>query len=219
MLAVMDASNPDLAPDAAEAATARIVAAAREEFERYGIRRTTVEQVARRAAVSRVSVYRRFAGKAELVRAVMFEDVGHFVERFDAIWRTDLPIEERIVEAVTLCIQDARRHPLVNTLLRSEPEALLLALTLEAQELFTFICGLLAARLGDEVETGALPDIDTDLAAEALLRLGHSAVVLPFGRLPGQTEDEVKRYVRAAAVPIVLDPDGVAARRGAGPQR
>jgi AcrR family transcriptional regulator len=40
-----------LSSDGAAAATARIVAVAREEFERYGIRRTSVEQIARRANV------------------------------------------------------------------------------------------------------------------------------------------------------------------------
>jgi AcrR family transcriptional regulator len=223
MVTVMDVSEQQVSPDGADAATARIVAVAREEFERYGIRRTTVEQIARRANVSRVSVYRRFAGKAELVRAVMFEDVGRFVERFDAIWRTEAPVEDRFVDAITLSVLEARRHPLLNTLLRSEPETLLLAITLEGEGLFNFICGLIETRLSQEVELGALPDIDTELAAEALVRLGHSVIVLPFGRIPGESEEDVRQYVRAAALPIVLDPAGVAARRStkrsAGPHR
>jgi AcrR family transcriptional regulator len=215
MVKVMEAPDEEIPPEGAEAATARIVAVARAEFERYGIKRTTVEEIARRANVSRVSVYRRFAGKAELVRAVMFEDVGRFVERFDAIWRTDAPVEERFVDAVTLSVLEARRHPLLNALLRSEPEMLLLAITLEGEGLFKFICGLIETRLRREVELGALPDIDTELAAEALVRLGHSVVVLPFGRIPGEREEDVRRYVRAAALPVVLDPAGVAARRTA----
>jgi AcrR family transcriptional regulator len=212
-LPLMDAPDPHVSPEGADAVTARIIAVAREEFERYGIRRTTVEQVARHAGVSRVSVYRRFAGKAELVRAVMFEDIGRFVERFDAIWRTAAPIEDRIVDALTLCVLELRSYPLYTTLLRSEPEALLASLTLEAEPLFVRICELLETRLREEIEHGTLPDIDTGLAAEALLRLGHSFVVLPFGQIPGGSEDDVRRYVRAAALPILLDPSGVAARR------
>ena len=41
------------------------------EFERHGLRRVALEDVARRAGVSRTTIYRRFAGKDELIAAVV----------------------------------------------------------------------------------------------------------------------------------------------------
>src|SRR4051812_50116320 len=52
----------------------RIVSGALAQFEESGIRRTTMEDVARRAGVARVTVYRRFANKDRLVEAVVLRE-------------------------------------------------------------------------------------------------------------------------------------------------
>ena len=52
--------------DQASATDVAIVAAAREELIRYGIRRANMSEIARRAGVSRVTVYRRFAGASRV---------------------------------------------------------------------------------------------------------------------------------------------------------
>ena len=51
------------------------------EFERHGFRRVALDDVARRAKVSRTTIYRRFAGRDELVAAVIDrENEALFVE-------------------------------------------------------------------------------------------------------------------------------------------
>ncbi|WP_234713968.1 helix-turn-helix domain-containing protein, partial [Mycolicibacterium chlorophenolicum] len=52
-------------------ATSQILDAAVVEFERHGFRRVALDDVARRAGVSRTTIYRRFANKDELVGAVI----------------------------------------------------------------------------------------------------------------------------------------------------
>src|SRR5690606_32039391 len=54
-----------------DTATAAILDAAVVEFERHGFRRVALDDVARRAKVSRTTIYRRFAGRDELVAAVI----------------------------------------------------------------------------------------------------------------------------------------------------
>jgi AcrR family transcriptional regulator len=188
----------------ADPATLRIVSAARAEFEQYGVRRTTVEQVAKRAGVSRVTVYRRFDCKAALVRAVVLDDLERFARYVDSIWRSDAAIEDRFVETFTVGIMSIRKNPLFNTLLRSEPEALLQQLTLDGEQIFDLACHLLAARLKEHVSTGELRDIEVRVASELVVRLGFSVVVLPFGAFPGESEEDVRRQVRSAIMPILL---------------
>jgi AcrR family transcriptional regulator len=55
----------------ADPATTAILDAALVEFERHGFRRVALDDVARRAGVSRMTIYRRFASRDELVSAVI----------------------------------------------------------------------------------------------------------------------------------------------------
>ena len=51
--------------------TEGILDAALVEFERHGVRRVALDDVARRAGVSRTTIYRRFANRANLMAAVI----------------------------------------------------------------------------------------------------------------------------------------------------
>jgi AcrR family transcriptional regulator len=197
------APNDDAGRDPA---TRRIVAAARAEFERYGIRRTTVEQVARCAGVSRVTVYRKFDGKAALVRAVVLDDIQRFAVYADSLWRSQETVEDRLVETFTAAVMALRRNPLFNTLLRSEPEELLQQLTLDGEEIFDLACGVLAARLQEQVEGDELHTIHVQAVSELVVRLGYSAILLPFRSFPGESEADVRHYLRTHVMPIVLGP-------------
>src|SRR3954471_5204291 len=109
----------------------RILSAALEQFEDFGIRRTTMEDVARRAHVSRVTVYRRFPGKEHLVAAVIVAEAQRFFAELElAVGALD-SVEERIVEAFVHTLAAAREQRLLNRLLRTEPAALLPHLTIE----------------------------------------------------------------------------------------
>ena len=69
-------------------ATRAILDAAVVEFEQHGFRRVALDDVARRARVSRTTIYRRFAGRDELVaavidreNAVLFADIAERIEK------------------------------------------------------------------------------------------------------------------------------------------
>ena len=60
------------APDAAESPVrARILAAARQRFADFGYRRTGIAEIARDAGIAPGTVYRYFANKEKVFRAVM----------------------------------------------------------------------------------------------------------------------------------------------------
>src|SRR4051794_27880891 len=61
-------------PNSADPPTERVLDAALARFEDFGIQRTTMEDVARHAGVSRVTIYRRFPRKERLVEAVILRE-------------------------------------------------------------------------------------------------------------------------------------------------
>ena len=62
--------------------TTRVLDGAYEQFCRMGIRRSTMEDVARRAGVSRITVYRRFATKDALVEQVVRREFHRYFDQF-----------------------------------------------------------------------------------------------------------------------------------------
>ena len=65
----------DAVPSDTAAARERLVDAAETCIDRFGLAKTTVEDVAREAAVSRATIYRYFANRDELVLAVLLRDL------------------------------------------------------------------------------------------------------------------------------------------------
>ena len=88
----------------ADPSTEAILDAAVVEFERHGLRRVALEDVARRAGVSRTTIHRRFANKDELVAAVVErENVALFAD-IAAELKQAGPQSNYYVEAFTLSI-------------------------------------------------------------------------------------------------------------------
>ena len=110
---------------AADPSTEAILDAAVVEFERHGLRRVALEDVARRAGVSRTTIYRRFANKDELVAAVVErENVALFAD-IAAELKQAGPQSNYYVEAFTLSILRFRRHRVLNRMMSDEPALVL----------------------------------------------------------------------------------------------
>src|SRR5919201_812188 len=86
---------PDAAPDAV---AERILDGALEQFQLVGLRRSTIDDVARRARVGRVTVYRRIGQKDELVEAVILRELRRLFAAVDAATATLATVEERTAE-------------------------------------------------------------------------------------------------------------------------
>ena len=74
----------------------QIVETAEDLFMHYGIRRVTVEEICRRAGVSKMTFYKYFANKIELVRHLWNAWIDEGYERLDEIDEMDIPLPEKI---------------------------------------------------------------------------------------------------------------------------
>src|SRR5437764_1000020 len=95
--------------DGRDTTTQRLLDAALAEFEKRGISRATMEGIARRAGVTRVTVYRRFADKETLARAVIMREGDRFFADLSRAVATRATLEERIVEGFAFTLAAARQ--------------------------------------------------------------------------------------------------------------
>lgn len=178
----------------------RILDAALEQFLLVGLRRTTIEDVARRAGVGRVTVYRRIGQKHELVEAVILREVRHVIDQV-AGQIAGLPSpEERLVEGFVVGLRALRAHPLLDRLLETEPEDLLPYLTLDAGEGLAigrrFVAQQIGAGVTDSVQDG-------ELVAEIVTRLAQSLVLTPDGGIPLDDEHRLREFAQAFLLPLL----------------
>lgn len=89
-----------------------------------GVRRTTVTEVARRAGVSRMTLYRRFPDLEALLSALMTREFGRLVARASAD-AADGTARERTVRMVVGGARALAGDPLFGRLLDVDPELLL----------------------------------------------------------------------------------------------
>src|SRR3954465_8612978 len=78
----------------------RIVEAAFEQAEDFGLRRFTMEDVARRVGLSRVTVYRYFPGKDRLLHAILMRELRRFLDRLDAVVSRQETVDEKLTEGL-----------------------------------------------------------------------------------------------------------------------
>ena len=102
----------------------RILQAGVEAAAIHGIARLTVGDVAKRAGVSRPTLYKHFRSKEDLVAAAVAREADRMVE---AVVVRDLPTDPRqALEAGILAVlRVTREHPLLDRIIRTEPETLL----------------------------------------------------------------------------------------------
>jgi AcrR family transcriptional regulator len=192
-----DAEPPD------DATSNRILDAALELAAASGIQHLTMDAVARRAHVGRMTVYRRFDDKQALVAALGAREGGRCLAVLDAAAQPDVPIAEQVAAGFLASLRLAREHPLLSRLARLEPDSLLGALTEDGGALFALARNYLAERLREAQRAGVLGPVEVDEAAELLVRLAISFVLIPESVLPLEDEDRVEQLAQQLLAPIL----------------
>lgn len=177
---------------AADRATAAILDAALVEFERHGFHRVALDDVARRAGVSRTTIYRRFANRDELVAAVIERENVVLFADIAAELKSAGPQANYYVEAFTHSILRFRQHRVLNQMITDEP-ALVLAL---AQRHYATAVERMADALRVIFPTGFADRIGeqavTELA-DTILRYAGMVLMLPSVS-PLDTADDLRAF-------------------------
>ena len=182
----------------------RILDAALELAAAFGLRRLTMDDVATRAQVGRMTVYRRFGSHAKLVDALAVRECRRCLETIAASVDPDAPADERLAKLFTATLEVIREHPLLERLARVEPEALLREMSRDGSEVFELIHGFLAGLIREGQAAGELAAGDAELLAELGIRLGVSFVVMPDSRLARGDRRATEEAVRTILAPLTL---------------
>lgn len=188
----VDAPPPDGELDA-------LLDVAAAELARYGVARTSLADIARRAGVSRPTAYRRLGNKDRMLQLILVrESVAFFAALETAVDGIGAPAD-RAVEAFVVGQRAARAHPLVSHLLAEEPDAIVPHLTTEGEHWMSAMTAVIAQFLDP---AGRLAKGRARRMAEVLQRLSVSFLLTPTSELAGDSERSLRKVadgiVRAA---------------------
>lgn len=188
----MDVAPAAEPPNPTEEAVLR---AATERIRAHGIRRTTIEDVARDAGVSRGTVYRYFPGKDELVTAVFSRASGAFVTDSVAILDRHRTLLDQVVANATFARAFVTKQAFLG-LDETEPETVSVLLTRDLPLLMVpwielWVPYVRAAQAAGEVRA----DLDPRRTAEWLIRLLVSVVTTPAVTVDLDDPDQLAAFL------------------------
>ena len=188
------------APNDTTSARQRLIDAAESCFQRYGVVKTTVEDVAATAKVSRATVYRYFADRDELILGVLLRDAGRFLDRLTAEINREPEFARAVVNGVLFTVDAVRADENLALLFAPEAIGITTSIAGASEALFRLTTEFLRPFFEAARDSGQLrPDVDLDEAAEWTLRAVLSMLTVqgPAERSPAEQE----RFLSTFLVP------------------
>ncbi|HXY94787.1 MAG TPA: TetR/AcrR family transcriptional regulator [Acidimicrobiia bacterium] len=172
---------------------------------RVGIAKTTVEDAARAAGVSRATVYRLFpGGRDELLRDTVAWEMARFFAELGVELGPMPDFCTFLEHALPLARERVLAHAVLQKVLETEPERLMPLITVEQHHVIGYIAGYFLPLLEHDRDAGLLrPGIDLPRCAEYVARMALSLIASP-GRHDLEDPEEVRRLVHRELLGGVL---------------
>jgi len=181
----------------------RIVEAAYACVARRGVAKTTIEDIAREAGMSRATVYRAFpGGRDEVINATVAWATLDFFGRLYEQIESSASLEEMMERGIMFAYRSILEHEVLQRVMQTEPDKLLPILTVESNRIREGIALVLAPYLE---ERGLAPGVDPGDAADFLARMILSYISAP-GRWDLEDPEQVARLVRSELLAGVVVP-------------
>jgi AcrR family transcriptional regulator len=196
----------DQAPTDTTAARTRLVDAAEACIDQFGLAKTTLEDVARRAEVSRATVYRYFANRDELMLEVLLRDLErsreHELDEFFEGANDPDAFGAALVDAAAYLLSAIRSSPKLQLLLQREGPGFTSTISGASEGLFRQWIRDVAPYLAHAQSEGLLrSDLDAAETAEWVLRVILSLLTIEGPR--HHTPDEERRLMTTFVIPAL----------------
>lgn len=200
-----------------ETSVETLLDAARTQFLRTGVRRTSGDDIARQAGVNRATLYRRLGTKSEIVRRTYLRETERVLAVIEAatgpVPSTETPGFDPaayIERFFTVTITQLRQNALLQQLLEIDQDETLVGLTLNAGETLALSSLLVADRiraLRAYAGVEALDGTDLEDLAATMARLAQSLLLTRDAPPRLDTRAQLHSYARRVIAPMILGAD------------
>ena len=181
--------------EAADRTSQRILDAALQEAAAVGLQRITVEDVVRRAGVSRMTAYRRYPRRDDLVEALVRRETQRFLAAVaDAIDTVEDP-NDGVAEAFIAAVTFAREHPMLRRAGHVEPAPI------DSAELLKMGSAFIANYIHGDAP--GKPPQKVRWVADVFARLFFTYISMPPTDPDFGDDSELRRFAHEVLTPMV----------------
>ena len=187
-----------------ESGRERMLDAAESCLQRFGLAKTTIEDVAQASGLSRATVYRQFGNRDGLLLAVATRDAERtaadaelFLQRFDDVgsW---------IVEGMLFCLREIPKRPVLSQFLAPHELGAASRMVLTSDRMLAIGAEILRPMFEPARREGLLrQNLELDSLMEWVLRILMSYLAVPGP--PSRTEEDLRLLLRGMLLPPVLE--------------
>lgn len=142
-----------------------------------GWRRTTLTEVARRAGVSRMTIYRTWADMPRLLADLMTREWGELVAETTSAYNGTVPGPEQVADALVRAVKALRDNELFVRIVELDPELILPYLLARRGRSQDLVLEVLAAAILAGQQAGTVRPGDARVIGRALLLAVHGFVL------------------------------------------
>ena len=180
--------------DYSDPMVARILDAGEQCIHRFGIRRTSMGEVARVGKLSRGSIYRHFADKEALVEGVFKRRQELFLNRAEALLETEPTLVDKLTRSV-MSGRENMREGIYASLAEIEPETvamMFLDTRFYRRSVSFWPPHVRLAQAAGEISS----DVDVGTATDLIMRMAVSLVMFPHMGMELKTQRAVRAYLQ-----------------------
>ncbi|GAA0966485.1 hypothetical protein GCM10009550_68860 [Actinocorallia libanotica] len=164
-------------------------------FSRYGVARTSVQDIARELGVNRTTVYRQVGNVEQATRLLVSRELHRILAALPARV-AGLSGPQAAIELLVVVVEEALAHPVVHKMLTDERELLGALLADGIPQLFREIADRVAPLIALSVRAGIIAERDPEILADWLARIAVTVMVSP-PRTP------LRRFLEELLVPAL----------------
>ena len=183
-----------------------LLAAAARRFVDVGLRKTTMEDIAREAGAGKATLYRHFANKSDLIDALLVSEGERLRRRLTRAYEAREGVLPGIEDAFLTGLRFLVEHPVLTRGRDEEPALLLERVTAHRGPMVEAALDWFAEVITQGIDRGEIRVVEPRWAAEVLVRLMLSWFAFPPMAIPVHDEAQARVFVHE------LIADGLATR-------
>jgi len=181
----------------------RVLDATESCLERFGLGKTTIEDVAQAAGVSRATIYRQFGSRDALLLAAAAREAERVASLAELHLRRFDDVGSWLVEGILFCLHEIPKRPLLGQFLHPQEFGAASRLVLTSDHMLAIGSEILRPIFEPARREGLLQeDVELDSLIEWVLRILMSYLAVPGP--PTRSEEDLRRILQTMLLPAVL---------------